>query len=108
MATIDSIRTGVPSIYHVCCEVFISKLITPSRCTVCKKHRKSLLTMALCDQKDERVYPSSHTNYSYLSIPEKDERLHRLHTQCKISRLRIVRLEKKLLESIEESGRCTS
>ena len=27
-------------------------------------------------QKDERTNPSSHTNYSYLSTPEKDERLH--------------------------------
>ena len=60
--------------------------------------------MTLRNQKDGKVHPSSHTNYSYLSTPEKDERLHRLHTQCKISRLHIVRLEKKLLESIEESG----
>ena len=70
MATVDSVRTGVPSIYHVCCEVLISKFISPSRCGVCKKHRKSLLTMTLRDQKDERVHPSSHTNYSYLSTPE--------------------------------------
>ena len=104
MAVIDSARTGVSSIYHVCCEVIISKLITPARCAVCKKHRKSLLMMTLHSQKDERVHPSSHTNYSYLSTPEKDERLHRLHTQCKISRLHIIRLEKKLLESTEESG----
>ena len=104
MATIDSVRTGVPSIYHVCCEVLVSKSMIPSRCAVCKKHRKSLLTMTLRDQKDERVHPSSHTNYSYLTTPEKDERLHRLHTQCKISRSHIVRLEKKLSESIEESG----
>ena len=104
MATVDSVRTGVPSIYHVSCEVLISKLVTPAWCAPCKKHRKSLLTMTLRNQKDERVHPSSHTNYSYLSIPEKDERLHRLHTQSKISRLHIARLEKKLLESIEESG----
>ena len=105
VATIDSVCTGVPSIYHVYCEVLIRKLITPARCTICKKHRKSLLMMmALCNQKDERVHPSSHTNYSYLSKPEKDECLHHLHTQCKISRLHIVQLERKLLESIKESG----
>ena len=37
--------------------------------------------MTLHDQQDERVHPSNHTNHSYLSTPEKDERLHRLHTQ---------------------------
>ena len=104
VATVDSACTGVLSIYHVCCEVLIDKSMTPARCSACKKHRKSLLTMTLHNQKDERVNPSSHTNYSYLSTPEKYERLHRLHVQCKILRLHIARLQKRLQELIEERG----
>ena len=104
VAIVDSARTGILSIYHVSCEVLIDESMTPARCSACKKHRKLLLTMALRNQKDERAHPSSHTNYTYLSTPEKYERLHRLHTQCKISRLHIARLQKKLQELIEERG----
>ena len=57
----------------------------------------SLNAMVSRNHKDDRTHPSSHTNYSYLSTPEKDERLHRLHTESKIAKLRISRLEKRSL-----------
>ena len=104
VATVDSTRTGIQSIYHINCEVLVSKSQAPARCTPCKKHRKSLQTMALRCDKDDRVDPSSHTAYSCLSTSEKDERLHRLHTKYKMSRLQIVRLQKKISESIEQGG----
>ena len=56
--------------------------------------------------KDERTHPSSHTNYSYLSTPEEDERLHRLHAKSKVIKLRISRLEKKITELINDDGIC--
>ena len=57
-------------------------------------------------EKDERTHPSSHTNYSYLSTPEKDERLNRLHAESKMAKLRIARLEKKITELINDDGIC--
>jgi len=60
--------------------------------------------MALRCDKDDRVDPSSHATYSCLSALEKDERLHRLQTKYKISRLQISRLEKRISESIEKGG----
>ena len=43
-ATIDSNRTGVPSIFHVNCEILIAQ--GSQRCCCCKRHRKSLCVMA--------------------------------------------------------------
>ena len=67
VATVDSSRTGVPSIYHVYCEVLISQ--GNSICDCCKKHHKSLCAMASRDCKDEVTDPSSHTNYAYVNTP---------------------------------------
>jgi len=38
-------RTGVPSIYHIKCEVLLSQ--ASSRCECCKKHQKSLCALAI-------------------------------------------------------------
>ena len=43
-AVVDSTRTGVPSIYHIKCEVLLSQ--ASSRCECCKKPRKSLCSLA--------------------------------------------------------------
>ena len=50
MATVDSSRTGVPSIYHVNCEIMISQ-----GTTYCKKHHKSLCAMASRYRKHEQT-----------------------------------------------------
>lgn len=55
-------------------------------------------------RKDERTHPSSHTNYSYLTTPEKNERLYRLHADIKAAKLRITRLENRIAEFIDEDG----
>ena len=67
MATVDSTRTGSPSMYHVKCEVLISQ--GSKRCSCCKNHRKSLCAMASHDLKDDRTDPSSYANYSCLHTP---------------------------------------
>ena len=46
--------------------------------------------------KDERTHPSSHTNYSVLSTPDKEERLHRSHLETKKRKLREDRLMEKI------------
>lgn len=106
VAKLDSVRTGNLSVYHVNCEVLINSTTYPPRCAHCKKHRKCLNAMVSRTHKDERTHPSSHTNYSYLSTPEKDERLHRLHAESKVIKLRISRLEKKITELINDDGVC--
>ena len=56
-AVIDSMRTGIPSIYHINCEVLLGQ--TGSRCDCSKKHRKSLCALASRhknnDQKDDVI-----------------------------------------------------
>ena len=102
MATVDSTRTGIRSIYHVNSEVLVNKSHTAAQCASCKRHRKCLQTMALRCDKDGRAEPSSHATCSCLSQSEKDERLHRLQAKYKMPRLQIVWLEKRTSESIEK------
>ena len=45
-SVVDSTRTGVPSIYHINCEVLLPQAMASSRCEFCKKHRKSLCALA--------------------------------------------------------------
>ena len=70
---VDSIRTGVLSVYHVNCEILIESSTNVVRCSSCKRHRRSLSAICSRSQKDDRTHPSSHTNYSCLTSPEKDE-----------------------------------
>ena len=50
---VDSSRTGVPSIYHINCEVLLSQ--TSNRCEYCKKHRKSLCALASRHKNSDRT-----------------------------------------------------
>ena len=67
VATMDSTRTGITSIYHSKCEIIMKSSVTPARCASCKKHRKSLSAMVSRPQRDERTHPSSHTTYACLT-----------------------------------------
>ena len=53
VATVDNTRTGVPSIFHVKCEVLIAE--GSHRYSCCKKHRKSLCAMATRDLTNHRT-----------------------------------------------------
>ena len=53
VATVDTTRTGFPSIYHVKCEVLVSQ--GNHRCNCCKKHRKSLCAMAAHDLSNDKM-----------------------------------------------------
>ena len=104
MAIVDSARTSTLSIYHINCEVLLEGNTKPKKCLACKKHRKSLSSIACRPQKDERTNPSSHTTYTNLHTPEKIERMTRLHPENKKAKLRIVRLEKKIVSATNEDG----
>ena len=101
--------TGVSSIYHVKCEVLINSTNLTKRCSTCKKHRQTLSAMVSREQKlkstfSSRSDPSSHTRYSYLRTPQKDERLRRLHQDKRKLNLRIMCLEKKLTSATTQDG----
>ena len=46
--------------------------------------------------KDNRMHPSSHTNYSALSTPDMNERLRRLRIEAKSCKQRVDRLNEKI------------
>lgn len=104
MAIVDSTRSGTLSIYHVNCEVLLDGNIEAKKCLACKKHRKSLSSMACRPQEDEHTHPSSHTTYANLHTPERNEHMTRLHQENKKARLRIVRLQKKIMSAAKEDG----
>ena len=90
VATVDSTRTGVTSIYHVKSEILITVNDSMKRCEPCKQYRKTLSAMASRKPKDsDRTNPTSHTANVHLSIPEKNERLTRLHNINKRAMLEI-------------------
>lgn len=57
-----------------------------------------------CSSTDDRTSISSHTNYRYLSTPEKHERMKLLHRENRAGRERVKRLKEKLSKAIEEQG----
>ena len=77
-----------------------------THCESCKIFRRSLLVMAsrAINERDDRTHPSSHTNYRYLSSHEKDEHLHRMHMQFKITGHQIKRLQEKINYVVSENG----
>ena len=91
---------NLPVLEFVClpyCEVLIESTTSPLRCTTCKKHRQSLSITSSHAQKDEWTHPNSHTNYSYLTTPKKNECLHQLHADNKTAKLQITCLENRIL-----------
>ena len=52
--------------------------------------------------KDDKTDPKSHTNYQYLSMSEKHERLKKLHDQCKVMKQQLNRTQQKLDEAMEQ------
>lgn len=60
--------------------------------------------MASLKQSDDRTHPSSHTTYSSLSTPEKDERLHQMHHENVWLKSQIARLREKINVAINENS----
>ena len=81
------------------------------RCQFCKKFRDNNLHSGLSKllkQQDEKFKSntaiSSHTNYRYLSTPEKVERLKNLHTAVVAQRRKIKALQDRLSAIVHTDG----
>ena len=100
-------RTGVASIFHAQSEVLVSRSTASKRCAACTRHRKSLASLASRATNrlsDDRTHPSSHTRYSVLTSPEKDERLHRLHSEARKSKQQFEHLRQRVVSLIDKGN----
>ena len=101
-------RTGVPSLFHVKCDVIVSSSSTSMRCVSCTQHRKTLSSIAsrvrksTAYRKKDRTHPSSHTSYTSLTTPEKHQRLQRLHSELRKSSKQIECLREKVAALITD------
>ena len=106
VATVDSKRSGFPSIFHKDCEVLVesSEPQKVLRCQACVKHRKLLCTMAACTLKDDGTSHSSHTTYANLHSFEKDQRLHNMAKELSKFRQRNKHLKKRIDAAVKTVG----
>ena len=107
IAVVESARTGVPSIYHVQCAVLVPRSTASKRCAACTRHRKSLASLAsraASGLSGNRTHPSSHTPYSVLTTPEKDERLRRLRLEATKTKEQLERLRQRVASLIDKEN----
>ena len=74
------------------------------RCSACTKHQKTLSTTASRIQTDDQTHPSSHTTYSSLNTPEKDERLRCIHNENVRLKSQLAWLREKISAAINNSS----
>ena len=100
IAVVDSERTGIPSIFHVQCDVLVDA--SKTRCVPCTQQRKTLYVLTKRVSKiGDRTHPSSHAPYMSLTTPEKHQRLSRLHSVARNSTKQIERLRQKIATLIK-------
>ena len=107
IARFDSRPLPWPTIRHSKCEFLVSS--GTSRCANCSEYRHILLTMsrrASVGKSTEKTATSSHTNYRYLSTPEKHKRMKSLHRESRVVHMRLQRMEVRLRKAIEDKGVC--
>lgn len=94
-----------PTVKHVNCSLLLDDKDS-QQCSSCKSHRKILLVQ-LSRRKESslsHVDTSSHTNYRFLSTPEKIQRMRLMKRDSKILRLRCDGLMNKLAVLMEKRG----
>ena len=80
------------------------------KCSNCIAYRKNLRALHARNQKEsiqskhERVEASSHTNYRYLSSPEKKARMTNLHTKTKVLTQQVDQLRKTIKDLTALNG----
>ena len=105
------------TIRHVQCEVLLSQASSSAsgdlqQCAACKNYRQTLNRLLhrfeneQSDSSKTKSNSDSHSNYRFLSSPEKNERLHQLHHQARLSQQRVRRL-KECLEGVAEDRSVT-
>ena len=105
VAYYDSVNT---TIRHVECPWKVP--LSVKRCEFCQKYRDNNLCSGLSklvrqqEQKSSNTAICSHTNYRYLSTPEKVERLKNFHTAVVAQRRKIQALQGRLSTIVHTDG----
>ena len=94
-----------PAVRHTKCSILVPE--TGKRCLQCTAYRRTLNVLAKRQQQanpEERSHPQSHTNYRYLSSPDKVERLRKLHQLYRKTSKQLHHLKLRLANAIEQQG----
>ena len=106
-AYIDTTALPQPTVRHNKRALLLSQ-DDPIRCAQCSAHWQSLAIMAtrhsLQPHPDTRTAPSSHTNYRYLSIPEKVDRMRQLHECSRSAQKKLHRLKARVCEMMSKKS----
>jgi len=103
-AILDTQLVDPPTVRHKDCDLLV--LQSDTRCTACSQYRPSLRATFSRQShgKEDKTAPDSHTNYRYLSTPEKGSRLSRLHISARNAKKKTLRIQTRLAELTEQSG----
>ena len=89
------------------CTILLSKSMKGNTCQHCLVYRRTLTILAKRQEQansSDKCDPHSHTNYRYLSTPEKVGRQHNLYQQKRKSIKQVHRLTQKLADLIKQQG----
>ena len=99
------------TIRHIQCPLKISCTSVSKRCELCRTFRDNFLRKRLGrllnqqeGQLETRCDIYSHTNYRYLTTPEKVQRMHNMHKYVRLSKRRISDLQEQLDRLIQLNG----
>ena len=107
-AFLDERALPQPTIRHSECALLLSEE-DPVRCRWCDVYRQTLRVMTCRhrqsqEQAQNTSAPSSHTNYKYLSTPEKVDRLRRLHDDSRCLQKKLYHHEDRIAALIAREG----
>ena len=103
VAVFDTRPLPAPTIRHQECSLLIAK--GSVRCAICTHYRHSLNAMlGRSKSTEDKVATTSHTNYRYLSTPEKHQRMALLHKENRVAGMKVKRMKEKLNQFLERSG----
>ena len=63
-----------------------------------------MTSRSTCVVASDKTSITSHTNYRYLSTPEKNEKLKQLHKASRAAKMKVERLKEKLKKEIDKEG----
>ena len=90
------------------CKACLVLVTGTDRCIVCTKYRKILNSMFSRHNNKENAAPdtdlTSHTNYRYLTSPEKRARLQLYHHKSRNRHQKIQRMKAQLEDALEQRG----
>ena len=99
----DTRSFSEPTIRHSDCEMILSSKGV-DRCQKCTDYRSTLHALASRECRRTKPDRTSHTNYRYLSTPEKLDRLHELCRENRLAHMKIERLWAKLTQITANVG----